>query len=79
MHNLQQAVVALLAKNPNHDGHGEKTTGTCLNLLCVVIIIEIGLQPMTKMIVTMMSVKKTFMANIVVLLGKMLVIIRNTK
>ena len=49
-----------------------------LNLICVVIIIEIGLQPMMKMTVKMMSMKKTFMEDIMVLLGNMLVIIQST-
>jgi len=52
-------------------------TRTCVNLLCMVIIIEIGLQPMTKMTIEMMSMKKTFKKDIVALLGNMLMIIKS--
>ena len=72
MHDLQQAVVVLLARNLN------TITRTRVNLLCVVIIIDIGLQPMTKMTIKMMSMKKTFKKDIVAQLGNMLVIIKRT-
>lgn len=54
------------------------TIGMHVNLICLVIIIEIGLQPVMKMIVKMMGMKKMFMDDIVVLLGNVLMIIRST-
>ena len=53
------------------------TIGTRVNLIYMVITIKIGLQPMTKMTVKMMSMKKMFTEDIMVLLGIMLMIIRS--
>ena len=76
MCDLQQAVAAFLAKNLTMMAMNV-TTRMCVNLLFMVIKIEIGLQPMTKMTVKMMSMKKTFTEDIVVLLRKVLMIIRS--
>lgn len=54
------------------------TIGMRVNLLYVVIIIEIGLKSMMKMTLKMISMKKTLMEDIIVLLGNVAVIIKNT-